>query len=128
MAKRLVKIAKELNVGTTTIVDYLNNNGFDIENKPTSKVSDDMYSELVKEFQKSIAIKEQADQLIIGTRPATKEKEPVKKIFDTPTPSPPPPKKVEEVIAKSEPAAEEIKQLKAEWIERPECGLSIIHI
>ena len=31
MAKRLVKIAKELNVGTSTIVDFLNRNGFEID-------------------------------------------------------------------------------------------------
>ncbi len=132
MAKRLVKIAKELNVGTTTIVDYLNNNGFDIENKPTSKVSDEMYDELLKEFSKSIAIKEQADQLVIGTRPATKEKEPAKKIFDTPTPPPSPPpappvEKVEEVIAEPEPAPaeEELKQPKEDLIERPTLGLKV---
>ena len=52
MTKRLVKIAKELNVGTTTIVEYLNNNGYSIENKPTAKVTDEMYDELLKEFQK----------------------------------------------------------------------------
>ncbi len=68
MAKRLVKIAKELNVGTTTIVEHLNNNGFEIENKPTAKISDEMYVELLKEFQKSIAIKEKADYLVIGNR------------------------------------------------------------
>lgn len=76
MSRRLVKIAKELNVGTTTIVDYLNNNGFDIENKPTAKVTDEMYTELLKEFQKSIAIKEKADQLIIGNRPQPKKDTP----------------------------------------------------
>ena len=132
MAKRLVKIAKELNVGTTTIVDYLNNNGFDIENKPTSKVSDEMYDELLKEFQKSIAIKEKADQLVIGTRPATaKEKEPVKKIFDTPsTPPPPPPPPVEkekEVIEEKEQPEPELKQpsVKEDMIERPTLGLTV---
>lgn len=79
MERRLVKIAKELNVGLSTIVDFLENKGFDIENKPTAKVSDDMYQELVKEFQKSIAIKEMADQLVIGTRPvAKKESETIK--------------------------------------------------
>jgi translation initiation factor IF-2 len=77
MEKRLVKIAKELNVGTTTIVEHLINSGFEIENKPTAKITDEMYAVLLKEFQKSIAIKEQADQLIIGTRtaPGKKEKE-----------------------------------------------------
>lgn len=73
MAKRLIKIAKELNVGTSTIVEHLTNNGFEIENKPTAKISDDMYTELLKEFQKSIAIKEKADQLVIGNRPASEE-------------------------------------------------------
>lgn len=74
MAKRLlIKIAKELNVGTATIVEYLNKNGFDISNRPTAKISDDMYAVLLKEFQKSIAIKEQADQLIIGNRPQGKK-------------------------------------------------------
>ncbi len=73
MERRLVKIAKELNVGLSTIVDFLQGKGFDIDPKPTAKVSDEMYQELLKEFQKSIAIKEQADQLIIGTRPSGKK-------------------------------------------------------
>ncbi|PSR09086.1 MAG: hypothetical protein C7N36_20855, partial [Bacteroidetes bacterium] len=64
MERRLVKIAKELNVGLSTIVEFLQNKGFDIDNKPTAKVSDEMYQELHKEFQKSIAIKEKADQLV----------------------------------------------------------------
>jgi len=46
MARRLFKIAKELNVGTVTIVEYLNGNGFAIENKPTSKVTDEMYDSI----------------------------------------------------------------------------------
>jgi len=40
MAQRLVKVAKELNVGTSTIVDHLVGLGFEIDNKPTAKVSD----------------------------------------------------------------------------------------
>lgn len=67
----MIKIAKELNVGTSTIVDHLTKAGFEIENKPTAKVSDEMYNELLKEFQKSIAIKEKADSLVIGNRPVT---------------------------------------------------------
>jgi translation initiation factor IF-2 len=79
MAKlKLIKIAKELNVGTSTIVEHLLDKGFEIENKPTAKISDEMHAELLKEFQKSIAIKEKADSLVIGNRlntPST-EKEP----------------------------------------------------
>ncbi len=91
MPKRLVKIAKELNVGTATIVEHLNNSGFEIENKPTAKVTEEMYKELLKEFHRSIVIKEQADQLIIGTRqPQRKEPAPVPKAKVAP-PAPPPP-------------------------------------
>ncbi len=64
--RRLVNIATELNVATTTVVEYLSSNGFDIENKPTAKVSDDMYAALVKQFSGSIAVKEQADKLSLG--------------------------------------------------------------
>lgn len=75
MSRRLVKIAKELNVGTTTIVEHLTNRGFDIENKPTANITDEMYNELLREFSKSIAIKEKADQLVIGTRPTQVKKD-----------------------------------------------------
>lgn len=68
MSKRLVQVAKELNVGTQTIVDYLNENGFDVSNKPTVKISDEMYGVLAKNFQSSIHIKEKANQITIGTR------------------------------------------------------------
>ncbi|MDX1941943.1 MAG: hypothetical protein SFU99_15380, partial [Saprospiraceae bacterium] len=73
MTLRLVKIAKELNVGTSTIVDYLNSHGFEIEDKPSAKVTDEMHNILIKEFSKDRDIKEQADQLIIGNRPLTKK-------------------------------------------------------
>lgn len=76
MAKRLVKVASELNVGIGTIVEHLNANGFSIENKPTAKVTDEMYTNLLEEFSSSVAIKEQSDQLIIGTRNKAKEKAP----------------------------------------------------
>ena len=66
MPQRLVKVAKELNVGTATIVEYLHGTGFEIENKPTAKVTDEMYEKLVQEFSSSIAVKEKADQLILG--------------------------------------------------------------
>ncbi len=70
MSQRLVKVAKELNVGTDSIVEYLAEKGFTIEAKPSTKISDEMHDLLLKEFSGSIAIKEQADNMVIGTRPA----------------------------------------------------------
>ncbi|MBK8505512.1 MAG: translation initiation factor IF-2 [Saprospiraceae bacterium] len=90
MSRRLVKIAKELNVGTGSLVDHLLKNGFEIDNKPTAQVSDEMYEVLLKEFQNSMAVKEQADQLIIGARPSTKEEKPDSaKVSSVKTPLPP---------------------------------------
>jgi translation initiation factor IF-2 len=71
MPKRLVKIAKELNVGTSTIVEFLINSGYEIENKPTAKVSDELYDILLEKFSRSMAEKEEADSLIIGSRIGT---------------------------------------------------------
>ena len=125
MTKRLIKIAKELNVGTSTIVDHLNNNGFEIENKPTAKITDEMYAELLKEFQKSIAIKEQADQLIIGSRTVKKEEvvaQPTEPLFpdrDAVAPVAPP-----EPSLPEEPIEEEVVK-EEEVIEKPRVQLNI---
>jgi len=111
MAKRLVKIAKELNVGTTTIVEFLAENGHEIDNKPTSKVPDDMYDMLLKEFSNSIAVKEKADKLVIGQR-NQEEEEAKKEIFK---------KKVEEVPKAPEPVAPEpvVEPVVEEKVEEP---------
>ena len=75
MSNSLFKIAKELNVGTGSIVEFLNNNGFDIENKPNAKITDEMYGRLLKEFQKSIDDKEASKHVSIGMRGKTPEQE-----------------------------------------------------
>ena len=119
MAIRLVKIAKELNVGTKTIVDHLTESGFDIENKPTAKISEEMRVELLKEFQNSRAVKEQADQLVIGTREREEEVRvaakpvvpPPAPVTPEPEPEPEPPAPTsapEEEAATPEAPAEEV--------------------
>ena len=75
MAERLVKIAKELNVGLGTIVEFLNSKGFEIEAKPTAMVTEEMHTVLLKEFNASMIEKEKADQIIIGSRLGGKEEE-----------------------------------------------------
>lgn len=74
MADRLFKIAKELNVGVTTIVDFLATKGHIIENKPTSMISEEVHDLLLKEFRSSMAEKEKADKIVIGTRPGGEQK------------------------------------------------------
>jgi translation initiation factor IF-2 len=69
MKKRLIKVATELNVGTATIVEFLNKKGFEIDNKPTAKVTPEMMDALQEEYRGSLKVKERADQIVIGTRP-----------------------------------------------------------
>ncbi len=75
MDRRLVKVAKEFNVGTTTIVEHLHKKGFDIENKPIAIVTDEMFTELQKEYQKELNDKGEADKLMLGARPNTVRKD-----------------------------------------------------
>ena len=103
MGGNLFKIAKEFNVATTTIVDFLISKGFSIENKPNAKVSDEMYDALGKEFKGSADIKEKADQIQIGTSFKKAEEKPIFKPIIKPIekePAKPEP-------AKPEPVAEE---------------------
>jgi translation initiation factor IF-2 len=74
MAIKLIKVAKELNVGLHTIVETLHSKGFPgVEEKPMADISDEMLAVLQKEYQKDFAIKQEADKL---ARPALK-KDPV---------------------------------------------------
>ena len=47
---RLFKVARELNTGSSTLVAFLNDRGFEVENNLNAKLSEDMYSILLKEF------------------------------------------------------------------------------
>jgi translation initiation factor IF-2 len=62
----LLKAAKELNIGIATAVDFLVKNGYDIESKPGTKLSADVYQVLLREFQGDKIIKEEANQIHIG--------------------------------------------------------------
>ncbi|MEE4175989.1 MAG: translation initiation factor IF-2 [Bacteroides sp.] len=56
--KRLSKVAREFNIGTTTIVEFLGKKGISIENNPNTKLSEDAYQLLFKEFQQEKKLKE----------------------------------------------------------------------
>ncbi len=61
--KRLIKVAKELNVGTSRVVEYLQSQGFQVENKPTTKLDGNMVSALEKEFAASMETKTAANKI-----------------------------------------------------------------
>lgn len=61
---RLMAAAKEFNIGTSTLIDFLvskNFNGDDL--KPSTKLSEDMYRVLQGEFQQDKAARQKAEQI-----------------------------------------------------------------
>lgn len=64
---RLSKVASELNVGSKTIIDFLNKKGFALDNNPNQKITDDMYNLCCKEYQTEKQVKEISQKLEIGT-------------------------------------------------------------
>ena len=69
--KRLSIVARELNVGTSTIVQFLEDKGFDIGNNPNAKIPVECLDLLDEEFKDSKTLKEKA---IINTEKAKETK------------------------------------------------------
>ena len=61
--KRLAQAAKEFNVGIETISEHLRKKGFEVDNKPTTKLTDEMYDVLLKDFRAEKNLKERAEQI-----------------------------------------------------------------
>jgi translation initiation factor IF-2 len=62
----LLKAAKELNIGLNTAVEFLGKRGHKVEARPNTKLTDEMYDVLLKEFQGDKIVKEEAKQIVIG--------------------------------------------------------------
>ncbi|MEO6728483.1 MAG: translation initiation factor IF-2 [Candidatus Dojkabacteria bacterium] len=62
----ILKVAKELNIGIGTIAEFLNGKGFKVEARPNTKLTDDMYGTLLKEYQGDKILKEEAKTIVIG--------------------------------------------------------------
>jgi translation initiation factor IF-2 len=60
---RLGKAATEFNVGVSTIVDFLHKKGFKIDSNPNTKLSPDMHTLLLKEYQPDKAAKDIAKHI-----------------------------------------------------------------
>lgn len=81
---RLNKVAAELGVGTQTISEELKKKGFDAPSNPNGKITDEMYSVLLKTFKSDKEARQEAMQLDkskkelheqVRTNKPTKEKE-----------------------------------------------------
>lgn len=65
---RLSQVARKLNVGLSSIVDFLAEKGFEVESSPNGKVTGEQFSMLSREFAESASEKEEASGLSIGTK------------------------------------------------------------
>jgi translation initiation factor IF-2 len=94
--KRLSKIAKELNVGISSLVDHLKSKGVDIESSPNTKVEENNYNILLEEFADAKLEKAKAKEVV-----ASRVKKP-------------------EVIVKAPKVEEEVIKATIAEIKRPE--------
>lgn len=63
---RLSKVAKELNVGISTIVDFLNKKEVKIDANPNAKIGSDVYEMLLNEYSQDGKMKKDAEKLNLG--------------------------------------------------------------
>jgi len=134
---RLMAAAKEFNIGTSTLVDFLVSKGFSSDElKPTSKLSEPMYRVLQSEFQQDKAAKQKAEQVELSKGSAElkkkkdeedlsiKKKEAAKPKAEEPKPAEPvkpaEPEPVVAVVEKKEEAVKaEVTKIDAPEIEAP---------
>ena len=65
---RLAKAAKTFNVGSSTVAEFLKNKGFEVVDRPTTKLDADMYNALLQEFGDAKVLKEAAEAIQLGSK------------------------------------------------------------
>ena len=92
---RLKKAATELNVGITTLVDFLAKKGHQVETNPNARLTPEQYDLVASQFAREREVKEQADKIEISTEsnvvveatsdePADEQNEVIIKNYNTP--------------------------------------------
>jgi len=63
---RIKKAATEFNISVGHVAEHLSKKGFDVDNNPNAKITDEMYAVLMRDFGQDKKMKEQAAQISIG--------------------------------------------------------------
>jgi translation initiation factor IF-2 len=114
---RLSKLAREFNVGTHTIVEFLHKKGFEIESNPNTKVTAEAVQLLEKEYKIDISIKKQSEKMSL------KSQRPKKEVVSIEEEEP----KAEEKEAEKAPVAEVKEEKPVEVItEKPEVKVKVL--
>jgi translation initiation factor IF-2 len=71
--KRLSKVARDFNVGISTIVEFLHKKGFDIDTNPNNKITDDAYHLLEKEYKSDVNLKKESEKINLKSHRGIKE-------------------------------------------------------
>ena len=72
ITKRLSKVARELNVGISTIVDFLSSKDIAIESNPNTKIDNATYDILSNEFQSEKSAKEESEKVTLPSNERAK--------------------------------------------------------
>ena len=75
MSGKLSKVAREFNVGISTIVDFLHSKGGGISSNPNAKLTDDEYALVAKEFSSDSEVKKESS--LVDLKNTRKKKETV---------------------------------------------------
>merc|ERR1711879_935886 len=65
---RISKVAAELNVSWKSLIEYLNQNGYEVDMKMTAKIGQDMYDVLEQKYRSDKQAKEESQALEINIR------------------------------------------------------------
>jgi translation initiation factor IF-2 len=85
-ATRLSKIARELNVGISTIVEYLHKKGHHIESDPNTKITPEQYNLLAQEYSSDLNEKKKSENFSLKNLREKKESISLDDIQDTSEP------------------------------------------
>ncbi|MFA7117078.1 MAG: translation initiation factor IF-2 [Bacteroidales bacterium] len=75
---RLSKVVKEFNIGMGTLIDFLSSKSVNIDSGPNTKIDNDTYAMVAKEFGKELIIKEQSKKVPITVKEITNTDTPTK--------------------------------------------------
>jgi translation initiation factor IF-2 len=78
MPVKLNKVIKDLNVGLSTVVEYLNKKGYEVESNPNVKITDEQFDLLVNEFGNALPIEKRIIRPVVHGNPLNEKKDPQK--------------------------------------------------
>ena len=75
-ATRLYKLASQINIGKDRIVEHLVSKGFEVDNKPMAKLSNEMVDVVLEHFKREVAAAIKLEEKFEAHRKARQSSEP----------------------------------------------------